>query len=209
MKFVTEAQLNANLLNAQHSSGPKTQAGKAISAVNNFRHGLTGEFAVLPWEQQDEFNQLLTGLRDEHKPSTLTENMLIGKMAQAAWLSKRAAILQETTFRRGIPACRDQKQLALYMRYQNTHDRVFHKCLNELLKLRAEKRKEQIGFESQSHRQADQARRAAAENRKQELHKWNVLLAEAKLDHHLLHNSAPVHSQPRAQRKEIFAEKAA
>ncbi len=183
MKSVSEAQLNANQANAQLSRGPKTPEGKAASARNHFSHGLTGEFTVLPWENQEEFNQLLVGLRDEHKPSTLTENLLIGKMAQAAWLSKRAATLQHTTFNHNLPGCDDQKQLALYMRYQTTHDRAFLKCLNELLKLRAEKRKEQIGFEAQRRNEADQTRRAASETRKQDLHKWNVLLAEAKVDH--------------------------
>ncbi len=88
MKSVSEAQLYANQANAQLSRGPKTPEGKAASARNHFSHGLTGEFTVLPWENQEEFNNLLVGLRDEHKPATLTENLLIGKMAQAAWLSK-------------------------------------------------------------------------------------------------------------------------
>ncbi len=111
-------------------------------------------------------------------------------MAQAAWLSKRALILQQSVLKHHARGCWDENQLALYLRYQTTHDRAFHKSLNELLKLRAAKRKEQIGFESQSHKQADQTRRAAAETRKQELHKWSALLAEAKLDNHVLHNSA-------------------
>ncbi len=212
MKSVSEAQLNANQANAQLSRGPKTPEGKAASARNHFSHGLTGEFTVLPWENQEEFNNLLVGLRDEHKPSTLTENLLIGKMAQAAWLSKRAATLQHTTFNHNLPGCDDQKQLALYMRYQTTHDRAFHKCLNELLKLRAEKRKEQIGFESQSHKQADQTRRAAAETRKQEVHKWHVLLAEAKVDHQQILTINARHASLAASLKEnppLFSENAA
>ncbi|MGI8959899.1 MAG: hypothetical protein ACR2IV_09095, partial [Bryobacteraceae bacterium] len=78
---------------------------------------------------------------------------------------------------------------ALYLRYQTTNERAFHKCLNDLLKLRAETRKQEIGFESQTHKQADHTRREAAETRKQDLHRWAVLLAEAKVDHQLLQNS--------------------
>ncbi len=170
-------------------SGPKTPEGKAISAMNNFRHGLTGEFTVLPWENQEEFNNLLAELRAEHKPSTFTENMLIGKMAQAAWLSKRALILQQTRLKHDARGCWDEKGLALYIRYQTTHDRAFYKSLNELLRLRAQTRKEQIGFESQSHKQADQSR-------KQERHKWSASLAEAKLDHQNLLNLRVRHSIP-------------
>ena len=110
-------------------------------------------------------------------------------MAQSLWLSKRALILQNQTLNQNEPACDDEKQLALYIRYQTTHDRVFHKSFDQLLKLRAEKRKQEIGFESQKHKQADQSRREAAENRKQELHRYNILLGEAKVDHQLLLNS--------------------
>ena len=186
--MVTSAQLAANQSNAQHSTGPKTPEGKAISARNNFRNGFSGAFTVLPWESQDEFDMLLGSLRDEHKPSGLTEMILVDKMAQAIWLSKRAIILQHVTFNHELPACDDQKQLALYLRYQTTNERAFHKCLNDLLKLRAEKRKQEIGFESQSHKQADHIRREASENRKQEVHRWNVLLAQAKVDNQELQN---------------------
>jgi hypothetical protein len=184
----TSAQITANQANAQHSSGPKTASGKATSAMNNFRHGFTGAFAVLPWENQDEFDMLLGALREEHKPSGLTEATLVDRMAQALWLSKRALMLQHVTFNHNLPTCDDEKQLALYIRYQTTNDRAFHKSLNDLLKLRAEKRKAEIGFESQQQKLKDQARREAAENRKQEVHKWNVLLAQAKVDNQELQN---------------------
>jgi hypothetical protein len=75
----------------------------------------------------------------------------------------------------------DQKQLALYLRYQTTHERGFHKAMNDLLKLRAAKRKEQIGFESQQRTERD-------DKRKQERHQWAILLAEAKVDGQQLHD---------------------
>ncbi|MGI8959772.1 MAG: hypothetical protein ACR2IV_08445, partial [Bryobacteraceae bacterium] len=153
-----------------------------------------GAFTVLPWEDQNEFDMLLGGLRDEHKPSGLTETILVDRMAQAIWLSKRALMLQHVTFNHELPMCDDQKQLALYLRYQTTNERAFHKCLNDLLKLRAEKRKQEIGFESQTHKQADQTRRESSEIRKQDLHRWAVSLAEAKLDHQFLQNSTLQHS---------------
>jgi hypothetical protein len=196
----TPAQITANQSNAQQSTGPKTPEGKAISARNNFRHGFTGEFTVLPWEDQSEYDGLMDALRDEHKPSCLTERILVDKMAQALWLTKRALMLQHVTFNHEVPTCDDEKQLALYIRYQTTHERNFHKCLNDLLRVRAEKRKQQIGFESQKHQEADQTRRAASENRKQELHRFAVLLAEAKFEHqdtqnfYLRRSAAPVPS---------------
>ncbi len=174
----SQAQVAANRANAQLSTGPKSDAGKAASSQNNFRHGFTGAFGVLPTEKQEEFDALLAGLRAEHAPAGITETLLVEKMAHSWWLTQRALALQNTCFS-GEEI--DQKQLALFLRYQTANERAFYKALNELLKLRAERRKAEIGFESQQHRQA-------AEKRRQELHKWKVLRAEAEVDHRVLLN---------------------
>ena len=159
------------------------------------RHRLGAHYTPREYVERLVVPTIIEPLRDEHKASDLTERILVDKMAQALWLTKRALMLQHVTFNHELPTCDDEKQLALYIRYQTTHERNFHKCLNDLLRLRAEKRKQQIGFESQErkrvendHKQADQTRRAAGESRKQELHKWNVLLAQAKVDNQELQN---------------------
>ena len=182
----TPAQIAANQKNSQLSTGPKSEEGKAASSKNNLRHGFTGAFAILPWEKQEDFNTLLDELRAEHQPATITETLLIEKMAQSYWLSQRAIKLQQIScFHDETDSPEREKKLALYLRYQTTHDRNFHKSLNDLLKLRAEKRKTEIGFESQQNRERE---RESAEARKQELHKWKVLRAEADVDHRILQN---------------------
>src|SRR6185437_1082100 len=147
----TPAQIAANQKNAQHSTGPKSEGGKAASCQNNFRHGFAGAFRVLPSEDIDEFKQFDQQLNEEHQPVTPTETLLVTQMAQSWWLRQRALLLQNTCF---ADDSVDQKQLALFLRYQTANDRVFHKALNELLKLRAEKRKAEIGFESQQREQS-------------------------------------------------------
>jgi hypothetical protein len=173
----------------QLSTGPKSENGRAASSKNNLRHGFTGAFAILPWEKQEEFDTLLNELRAEHEPATITETLLIEKMAQSYWLSQRAIKLQQIScFHDETDSPERDKQLALYLRYQTTHDRSFHKSLSDLLKLRAEKRKLEIGFESQETKQNRARQQAANETRKQELHKWKVLRAEADVDHRVLQN---------------------
>jgi hypothetical protein len=190
------AQLRANRANSQLSTGAKTSAGKETVSCNAFRHGLAGRFVILPTENEHEFTELYSGLKHEHRPATPTEHLLVEGMAQHYWLAQRALRLQQACLNE-LGACYNDRHLALYLRYQTTHDRGFHKCLNDLLKLRAEKRKEQIGFVSQqrqrkeeAYREAHQTRRAASENRQQERHQWAVRLAEAKVDHQRLQNSA-------------------
>ncbi len=67
-------------------------------------------------------------------------------------------------------------KLSLYLRYQTTHERAFRQAADELRKLRNEKRKQQIGFESQE-------QEAAQETRRQEKHEAQVRLAHAKAMH--------------------------
>ena len=181
----TQPQVTANKANAQHSTGPVTDAGLAISCMNNFRWGFCGAFTVLPSEDQEEFDTLLLGLKAEHKPSTVTETILIEKMAQHLWLCRRAQILQDATMAAEMDMRDQERQFALFLRYQTTNDRAFHKCLNDLLKLRAEKRRAQIGFESQKQKQAQELRREANEKRKQDLHDMHVLLGQAKVDYQI------------------------
>ncbi|HTU45627.1 MAG TPA: hypothetical protein VMF91_11230 [Bryobacteraceae bacterium] len=183
--MATEAQISANQQNSQHSTGPKTESGKAASCQNNFKYGLTGaSFTVLDFEDQDEYDHVLSGLCFEHQPATMTESILVEKMAQSYWLRKRALYLQDQCATdEELTLEQQQKQLALFLRYQTTHDRAFHTALNNLLKLRAEQRKREIGFESQKRQEAAESRRESAEKRKQDLHQFAVLLAEAKVDH--------------------------
>ncbi|MBV9500409.1 MAG: hypothetical protein JO138_13640 [Acidobacteriaceae bacterium] len=185
---VSPAQLTANRANAQLSCGPRSAQGKETVSFNAFRHGLTGRFKIMPYESERDYEELLDGLNQEHRPSTPTENLLVDRMAQHYWLSQRALYLQGFCFNE-FGGCDNDAHLALYLRYQTTHERAFHKCLNDLLKLKAERRKEQIGFVSQQQKQADLACREAREKRQQERHKFAVLLDQAKLDHQNLLNS--------------------
>jgi hypothetical protein len=171
----TQAQIAANHANAQLSTGPKTEEGRAASSKNHLSHGLTyrgGMFVLLPWESAQEFNQLVLNLKSEYGPQSQTEMILVERMAQHHWLRNRAQLFQSRCFQDDGSV--DEKRLALYLRYQTTNERAFHKCLNDLLKLRAEKRKTETGFESQK-------RKAEEHEMKKDHHKWSLALAEAKL----------------------------
>jgi hypothetical protein len=117
-------------------TGPRTAAGKAISCLNNLRHGLAGKFRVLDEvESQSEFDTVLAALRDEHQPATATEEILVSRLAEHYWLSQRALVLQDSAILTNSP-----EQLGLFLRYQTTNDRAFHKCLAELSKVKQAQR---------------------------------------------------------------------
>jgi hypothetical protein len=148
----TQAQILANQANSQKSTGPSSNIGKETSSRNRILHGLSdpgNAFFLLGFESEDQFNAIQDGLNQEHQPQTETERILVRRMADSEWLRLRAIRFQGLCLDHETGYLREEKHFALYLRYQTTHERAFYKALNELQKLRNEKTKEQIGFESQ------------------------------------------------------------
>ena len=58
--MTSERQIVANRANAQASTGPKTDAGKARSSRNALKHGATAKY-LLPGESAQEFGQFSGG----------------------------------------------------------------------------------------------------------------------------------------------------
>src|SRR5580698_11260010 len=150
----TDAQRAANRANAQLSTGPQSEAGLSAIVHNNFHHGLASAFVVLPSEDHAAYDDLLLHLSLEFSPSSETEEILVTAMAQHHWLSQRALRLQQPLFEAAVEtgSAPDAKQLGLYLRYQSTNDRAYHKALSQLLRLRSDRRCSQIGFESEKAR---------------------------------------------------------
>lgn len=132
----TRAEINR--ANAAHSTGPVTPEGKAASSRNSLKHGLASGTLIIPGENPADFEALLQDLLHDHQPANTTEGLLVQEMAQSYWLTQRALRLQSECFSaEGI----DEKRLALFLRYQTTHERAFHKALNVLIRLQKERRR--------------------------------------------------------------------
>ena len=161
------AQIAANRENAKLSTGPLSIEGKAIVSQNRRTHGLAGRFTVLPWENAADYQALIESAYAEHDPQSDTEQRLVDSLIKHYWLKERAIQLQEDLIAKADdPADVDAKKLALFLRYQTTHERSHYKAQRELQNLKKARRKEEIGFESQ--------------NRMQEAHEARIRLAQAK-----------------------------
>jgi hypothetical protein len=179
-RSISEAKLVVNRANAQLSTGATTQAGKAIVSQNATKHGLTGKFKVLACESQSEFDELLAGFLRSEAPVGDDEIEMVHQMAEALWLSRRCVRLQNNCFAalefgRSEEQRAVHKSLALYMRYQTTHDRTFFRYLTELRKRRNERARAQRGFVSQKLKEA-------ADRRRHELHQARQALQNARLE---------------------------
>ena len=167
--MATPAQIEANRRNSQLSTGATSEAGREASSRNNLQHGLCSGtelfFALMPGEDPEDFAHLVLSLQDQYEPQDATEIILVRRMAEAEWMRGRAVKLQTACL---VNEPDNLKKIALYLRYGTTHERSFYKALNELQKLRKEKAKGEIGFESQKLKQAAETRAAEALNVKKD-----------------------------------------
>ena len=155
-----EQRAAINRANAQHSTGARTTTGREASSQNHTVHGLArhnGHFALLPFEKKHEFDALQHSLASEYRPTSPTEHILRTNMSESHWLAQRAQGLLTGCLDPETGKISDPKSFSLYLRYQTTHERAFNKALTEFQKLRAERRKEQAGFEAQKRQQAQNA----------------------------------------------------
>jgi len=83
-----------NRANAQHSTGPRTEAGKQRSSRNALTHGLTAASPVLPSEDPADYETHCRGFRDEYQPATPTESQLVRELADTAWRLNRIPKLE-------------------------------------------------------------------------------------------------------------------
>ncbi len=83
-----------NRANAQHSTGPRTEAGKRRSSLNAIRHGLTAQTVVLPSEDPAQYETLRRQMLDEYQPATPTETQLVQELVDTAWRLNRIPLLE-------------------------------------------------------------------------------------------------------------------
>jgi hypothetical protein len=89
------AQIAANRINAQISTGPRTESGKEKSRQNSYKHGLTGEGVVFSVEDAAEIQRRTLAFEEELRPSGEISDALVRR---AAFLSVRLdrAMLHDT-----------------------------------------------------------------------------------------------------------------
>ena len=146
--MATQAQVNANQANSQKSTGPKTPQGKAASSRNRLSHGFASSTRFVRGEDPAEFNLLLDDLLSEHQPATPTEQILVEQMAHHHWINLRATRLQDSIVASYLMTGLTPVQLGLFIRYQTSAERSFHKAHAALLKAQKQRESSKIGFES-------------------------------------------------------------
>ena len=162
--MATIRQIEANRRNAQRSTGPKTDAGKAAACLNRLKHGLRAETVVLPEESQEKFDALCAQLTDRYLPDGIEEDHLVEQMAVNWWRAARTGRMTsvifsdarkcETGVRNPNPTPWDvMRHAAFYDRsrqvllamstLEQRYERSYEKARKELERLQKERKKQQ------------------------------------------------------------------
>jgi hypothetical protein len=92
--FPTLYLLSPNKANSQHSTGPRTEEGKAKSSLNAVKTGLTGRTVLLPGDDIAAYRQHVAALEAHHSPATDAEKLLVQSIADTEWRAARIPSLE-------------------------------------------------------------------------------------------------------------------
>jgi hypothetical protein len=160
----SQAQIDANRLNAQKSTGPRTPDGRAAVRLNGVKHGLTAKTLILKGENESDFDALFDSLQAEHQPSTPTEELLVSQIAMAAWRLRRLYAMEASYYifrmsemddyakkyhvddscRLGLVANGNIDTIANIGRQEARLQRIFEKALQQLQRLRTQRPPEKM-----------------------------------------------------------------
>ncbi len=90
----TQAQITANRANSQSSTGPVTDAGKAVASKNALKTGLTGRSVLLPTDDAELYAAHLENHAKQYHPQTPEERELVQSIADCSWRLQRIPSLE-------------------------------------------------------------------------------------------------------------------
>ena len=141
---VSARKLAANRQNATHSSGPKTEGGKAKSSKNAIKHGIFARKLFSPTEQGEllEYEELAAQLVDHYEPNGFKEQLLVEQIftelvRNGRILKYEQRVLSETAVFVG-------QTLEKVLRYATFHSRQLSRLLEELENEQAKRQSRQV-----------------------------------------------------------------
>ena len=85
----TQKQVDANRLNAQKSTGPRTAEGKRASSQNALKSGLHADSQFVLGESPEEFAELQAEYFDRFVPATPEQRFQVDCLIRNEWLLRR------------------------------------------------------------------------------------------------------------------------
>ena len=132
-------------MSTNRSTGPRTDAGKAVSSMNSLKHGLTAKTVVLPGENKADFDALHQQLLEEHAPLGALETELVAEIAACLWRLQRARryeskVLETSSFEVFV-SHQLGKGFETLLRYMGAIERQLNRAIVRLRETQSARRK--------------------------------------------------------------------
>jgi hypothetical protein len=135
-------QTLANQANAKHSTGPRTDQGKARVSQNARTHGFTAQSLRVADEDKQAFEALRAGLLQDTRPEGALENEIFRRLLTHSWNLRRIESFESQVLAATDPVSGDgdsHLKLDRCARYRRDVERSFYRALNELRKLQTQR----------------------------------------------------------------------
>ena len=106
-RTISEKQLEANRRNAQRSTGPRTDEGKKVSALNARRHNLTGQVTAMTDADRIMHDAFSASIVENLGPEGAMETQLAQRIATDSWRLNRISAVEDNLFALGHNAHSD------------------------------------------------------------------------------------------------------
>jgi hypothetical protein len=87
--MTSHAQIEANRLNSQKSTGPTSPEGKAASSLNALKSGIHATSHIIPGENPAELAALTAAFLLEFQPADPNQLALVDTLIAAEWTQRR------------------------------------------------------------------------------------------------------------------------
>ncbi len=131
--MATLAQVIANRANAQLSTGPKTEEGKARAAENSFKDGFYAKAFVVRGDEQEAFDEMRDTLEATLQPLDIVSYDLFSQILHAAWNLHRLRELENKLYAASADPFDDaasQHKLEQIARHRTRFERSHRTALN-------------------------------------------------------------------------------
>ena len=111
--MASQAQIEANRLNSQKSTGPRTAEGKRASSRNALKSGLDAESQFVPGESPQEFAKLQAEYFERFAPATPEQRFQVDNLIRNEWLLRRYHRVEAQVWQYQATLCDRSSGLAL------------------------------------------------------------------------------------------------
>jgi hypothetical protein len=105
--MISQKQLEANRRNALRSTGPRTEEGKKIAALNARRHHLTGQVTTMTDADRIIHDAFSAAIVESLAPEGAMETQLAQRIATDSWRLNRISAVEDNLFALGHNAHAD------------------------------------------------------------------------------------------------------